>query len=210
MEESLIKPGHFGDSVDNIMIFKDFVEPIDLELMNTFLPNLKQWDNPRETEYDENGVCIYDASYWWDRVCEGQTIRRVNPFIYEMIEKYVEKMRVAIEDHHKGIRVGGRDPVLVRWLPGLEQRPHADKQLNDGSPNAFPTYDLNSVIYWNDAFEGGQFYYPQHEIELEIEPGMAVCHPGDINYLHGVKPIESGVRWTTPSFYTILNLEEEQ
>jgi hypothetical protein len=121
--------------------------------------------------------------------------------------KYIEKMRLAIEAHHKGVRVGGRDPVVVRWLPGFEQSPHADKQLNDGSPNAFPTYDLNSVIYWNDDFEGGQFYYRDHDIELEIEPGMAVCHPGDIHYLHGVRKIESGVRWTTPSFYTITSLE---
>jgi hypothetical protein len=205
VEESLIEPGHFGDSTDNIIIIKDFVSPLDLEHMAAFLPHLKQWDNPKETEYNEDGVCIYDASYWWDRVCEGRTLNRVNPFVYDMIANYTKKMAHVIEDKF-GVAVYTRDPVLVRWLPECEQEPHADKQLNDGSPNPFPTYDINSIIYWNDDFEGGQFYYPDHGIELEIEAGMAVAHPGDINYLHGVKPVVSGVRWTTPSFYTITSL----
>lgn len=104
------------------------------------------------------------------------------------------------------VRVYCRPPVLVRWLVGNLQSPHADKQLPDGTPNPFPTYDLNSVIYWNDDFEGGQIYYPQHGIEIDIEAGMAVAHPGDINYLHGVKQVISGVRWTTPSFYTITQV----
>jgi hypothetical protein len=41
---------------------------------------------------------------------------------------------------------------------------------------------------------------------VKPEPGLAVAHPGDINYLHGVKVIKSGERFTTPSFYTITEL----
>ena len=52
----------------------------------------------------------------------------------------------------------------------------------------------------------GEFYYPEHNIEFPIKAGMAVAHPGDIHYLHGVRKIISGVRWTTPSFYTITSL----
>ena len=207
MEESLIDPGYFGKSSDNIMVLRDFVSPLDLEHMQAFMPHISEWDNPRETEYNEEGECIYDASYWWDRMCSGDILQRINPYVHAMIDKYIDKMQSAIEDKF-GVTVYKRPPVLVRWLPGCEQSPHADKQLNDGSPNPFPTYDLNSIIYWNGDFEGGQFYYPEHDIELEIEPGMAVAHPGDVHYLHGVKPVISGVRWTTPSFYTVTNTGE--
>lgn len=208
MEVSLVEPGHFGDSTDNILVIKDFVSPLDLEHMSVFMPHINKWDNPRETEYDENGVCIYDASYWWDRMCSGSTLQGINPFIHAMVQGYIDKMKHAIEGKFN-LTVHSRPPVLVRWLPGNEQSPHSDKQLNDGSPNPFPTYDLNSIIYWNSDFEGGQFYYPDHGIELEIEAGMAVAHPGDVHYLHGVKPITSGTRWTTPSFYTITDLGQE-
>ena len=101
------------------------------------------------------------------------------------------------------VKLSNRPPVLVKWTSGTEQQPHADKQLNDGSPNPFPDYDLNSLIYYNDDFEGGELYYPEHDIVIKPEPGLAVAHPGDIHFLHGVKRIISGERWTTPSFYTV-------
>ena len=207
MEASLTEPGYFGDSVNHIHIIEDFVEPLDLEHMQTFLPHIKQWENGKETEYNEAGECIYDDSYWRDRVCSGPIIQRINPWIFELVDKYINKMAGVIQDAFS-VEVSNRPPVLVRWLPGNEQQPHADKQLNDGTPNPFPTYDINSIIYWNDDFEGGQFYYPDHGIELEIKAGMAVAHPGDVNYLHGVKPVVSGIRWTTPSFYTVTNAFE--
>ena len=204
-EKSLIKPGHFGSSKDNIMIMHNFVEENDLRTLQEFFPTITEWENPRETEYNEAGECIYDASYWWDRMCSGQILERTAPEIHELVNKYIVKMQNAIENKFS-VSLSQRPPVLVRWLHGNEQQPHADKQLNDGTPNPFPTYDINSIIYWNGDFEGGQFYYPEHEIELEIEPGLAVAHPGDVHYLHGVKPVISGTRWTTPSFYTITSL----
>ena len=204
-EKSLIKPGHFGSSKDNIMIMHNFVEENDLKTLQEFFPTITEWENPRETEYNEDGECIYDASYWWDRMCSGQILERIAPEIHQLINKYIVKMQNAIENKFS-VSLSQRPPVLVRWLHGNEQQPHADKQLNDGTPNPFPTYDINSIIYWNGDFEGGQFYYPEHEIELEIEPGLAVAHPGDVHYLHGVKPVLSGTRWTTPSFYTITSL----
>ena len=204
-EKSLIKPGHFGSSKDNIMIMHNFVEENDLKTLQEFFPTITEWENPRETEYNEDGECIYDASYWWDRMCSGQILERTAPEIHQLINKYIVKMQNAIEDKFS-VSLSQRPPVLIRWLEGNEQQPHADKQLNDGTPNPFPTYDINSIIYWNGDFEGGQFYYPEHGIELEIEPGLAVAHPGDVHYLHGVKQMISGTRWTTPSFYTITSL----
>lgn len=204
-EKSLITPGYFGSSKDNIMIMHNFVEENDLKTLQEFFPTITEWENPRETEYNEEGECIYDASYWWDRMCSGQILERTAPEIHQLINKYIVKMQNAIEDKFS-VSVSQRPPVLIRWLEGNEQQPHADKQLNDGTPNPFPTYDINSIIYWNGDFEGGQFYYPEHGIELEIEPGLAVAHPGDVHYLHGVKQMISGTRWTTPSFYTITSL----
>ena len=122
MEESLTGPGYFGKSSDNIMVLRDFVSPLDLENIQAFMPYISEWDNPRETEYDENGVCIYDASYWWDRMCSGDIIRRINPFVHAMIDKYIDKMQSALEDKF-GVTVFKRPPVLVRWLPGCEQSP---------------------------------------------------------------------------------------
>lgn len=205
IESSLVEPGHFGNGVDNILVFRDFVSADDLKTVQEFFPTINEWENEKEDEFNEDGTCIYDASYWRDRMCSGAILERIAPEIHELIDKYIHKMAEAISIKYDVV-VTSRPPVLIRWLPGNSQSPHADKQLNDGSPNPFPTYDLNSIIYWNSEFTGGQIYYPQHNIEVPIHAGLAVAHPGDINYLHGVREVTSGVRWTTPSFYTIKKL----
>lgn len=204
-EKSLIEPGHFGSSIDNIKIIKNFVELDDLKKIEKFVPTINEWMDAGENIYSEDGTCTYDASYWSNRQCSGEILSRINLEIYNIVDKYILKMKYFLEDAFN-VKLSTRPPVIIRWFPGLEQRPHADKQLNDGSPNPFPNYDLNSLIYYNDNFEGGELYYPQHDIEVKPEPGLAVAHPGDINYLHGVRMVTSGERFTTPSFYTITEL----
>ena len=206
-EESLIKPDHFGSSTDHIWFQEDFVDPEDLQTMQDFFPSINKWNNRMDTEENDDGTCIYDENYWLDRVCTSDIISELSPVVYGIVEKYIDKLACALEEKFF-VDLKRRSPVIVRWLPGLEQQPHADKQLNDGTPNPFTTYDLNSIIYWNEDFEGGELYYPEHDIERTIKAGMAVAHIGDINYLHGVRCIESGVRWTSPNFYTITGFRE--
>ena len=202
---SLVEPGHFGSSQDRILVIKNFVELEHLKTIQNFLPTINQWVDPGESLYSEDGTCLYSADYWRNRQCSGDIIQKLNITIYEIIEYYINKMQQVLEKQFS-VKLSNRPPVLVKWTSGTEQQPHADKQLNDGSPNPFPDYDLNSLIYYNDNFEGGELYYPEHDIVIKPEPGLAVAHPGDIHFLHGVKRIISGERWTTPSFYTVTDL----
>jgi hypothetical protein len=202
---SLVEPGYFGLNKDSIVVIRNFVEPEHLKTIQNFLPTISEWVDPGESLYSEDGTCLYSADYWRNRQCSGDIIQKLNNNIYEIIEYYINKMQKVLETQFS-VKLSNRPPVLIKWTPGTEQRPHADKQLNDGSPNPFPDYDLNSLIYYNDNFEGGELYYPEHDIVIKPEPGLAVAHPGDIHFLHGVKPIISGERWTTPSFYTVTDL----
>ena len=205
IENSLVEPGHFGASVENIKIIENFIELDDLKTIQRFLPTINEWMDAGENQYSEDGTCTYDASYWTNRQCSWDILKRIDLEIHNLVDKYIEKMQRFLEDEFK-VKLEKRAPVIIRWFPGLEQLPHADKQLNDGSPNPFPTYDINSLFYYNDEFEGGQLYYPQYDLEVLPKPGLAVAHPGDINYLHGVKMVTSGERFTTPSFYTITEV----
>ena len=207
LDSSLIERGHFGNSTDQIIVIKDFVEPFDLARVQFLVDEITEWHNPSPDIFNDDGVCIYDASYWWNRVCNTEILRNSYLELHDLVDKYNLKIKDTIEQKF-GYKVYMRPPVVVRWLPGNSQSPHADKQLNDGTPNPFPSYDINSIIYWNDDFEGGDFYYQDHDIHLKIEAGMAVAHPGDVNYLHGVTEITSGVRWTSPAFTTITDLGE--
>jgi hypothetical protein len=198
-----ITPGHFGTGPENIHVFKNFIEADDVKTVSDFARTITEWNNQGvEDQFDENGVCTYNASYWDNRQCTAEILERISPDIYNLIDKYIDKMARTAEDIY-GCKLQKRPPCIIRWFPGLEQQPHADKQMNDGSPNPFPTYDINSLFYWNDDFEGGELYYPDHGISIKPEPGLAALHPGDIHYLHGVKMITSGERFTTPAFYSV-------
>ena len=199
-----IAPGHFGDSPENIVTIENFIELDDLKIIQEFCPTISEWNNEKESVFAEDGTCLYNADYWNDRQCSNDILERINPQVWNIIDKYIPKMQLVIEDKFN-CKVSCRPPVIMKWRPGTEQRPHADKQLNDGQPNAFPDYDLNSLFYYNDDFEGGDLFYPQHDIVVRPKPGLAVFHPGDVNYLHGVSMVTSGYRYTTPSFYTITS-----
>jgi len=198
-----IKPGHFGTSSDNIHILENFVDIDDLKVIQAFCPLINEWNNEAESVFADDGTCLYNADYWNDRTCSYDILSRISPQVYDIIDRYILKMKLVIEDIFK-VSVESRRPVIMRWFPGNEQRPHADKQLNDGRPNAFVNYDLNSLFYYNNNFEGGDLYYPQHDIVVKPQPGLAVLHPGDVHYLHGVTMVTSGERFTTPAFYTII------
>jgi len=204
-EVSLISPGHFGCSKENILIINNFIEKNDLKIIQNFLPKINKWMDAGENVYNQDGTCVYDASYWSDRQCSSEILIELNLEVYNIIYKYITKMRNAINDFYK-VKVYERPPVIIKWKVGMEQQPHADKQLPDGSPNPFPLYDINSLFYYNDDFEGGELYYPNFDLEIKPKPGLAVAHPGDIFYLHGVRKVISGDRYTTPSFYTIESL----
>jgi hypothetical protein len=81
--------------------------------------------------------------------------------------------------------------------------PHADKQLPNGEPNDFPWFDIAGLFYLNDDYEGGELYFPNQGIEFKPKPGAAYFFPGDLNYVHGVREIKSGIRYVIPFFWTI-------
>ena len=197
-----IKPGHFGSGPENIHVFENFIDAEDLIAVQEFCPKINEWNNSKESIFAEDGTCLYNADYWNDRQCSSDILERLSPQVFLIIEKYINKMQLVLEDIYT-VELSPRPPVIMKWRPGIEQRPHADKQLNNGEPNAFVDYDLNSLFYYNDNFEGGELYYPQHGISIKPKPGLAVAHPGDVNYLHGVTMVTEGYRYTTPSFYTI-------
>lgn len=91
---------------------------------------------------------------------------------------------------------------LVRWRPGDVQLPHADGEEPDGSPHPYPWREYGSVLYFNDDYEGGELYFPGHELELKPKPGTFAFFPGTTEYLHGVREVEFGVRVTVGVFWT--------
>jgi hypothetical protein len=94
------------------------------------------------------------------------------------------------------------------------QWPHADKELHEGpdagQPGNFPWYDLGTIFYLNEDYEGGRLHFPKQDVAIKPKKKAAYFFPGDLNYIHGVDVITEGVRYTSPWFWTISKLGRDK
>lgn len=190
MEGTIVDSGYFGKSSENIVYIKNFVDKKTIDQTYEFCKKI-------------NNFCkMQDNEVWDNRVYNPGDFQKDNPSLYKKIKFiYANKLKNEIEKKF-GFLLEEKDPSIVIWRPGDFQPPHADKEQPDGSPNQFPFYDLSSLIYINDDYEGGEIFFPQHDLEIRPSAGDAVFFPGDRNYLHGVNEIKSGIRFTIPIFWT--------
>lgn len=202
---SITPSGFFGDSADNIVEIENFLTQEEIEFLDNFGRNNTIWD-VTETHYNENGTVIYDANVWADRVATFHTLEKIDPKLVETIQGMIRRLKIAVDDFFN-VNVQATGPAVVRWPVGTRQEPHADKELHEGPdaglPNDFPWYDIASIFYLNDDYEGGELYFPMQGLEFKPKKGAVYFFPGDMNYIHGVRPVQSGCRYTSPFFWTI-------
>jgi len=82
---------------------------------------------------------------------------------------------------------------IAKFLPGSGMHEHYDSNR----PN-----DIATLIYLNDDYIGGEIYFPKYGISYKPEPGDLLCFPDNPNFVHGVKEIQDGIRYTTPRWFT--------
>jgi hypothetical protein len=203
--KSITPSGFFGDSSDNIVELENFLTTEERERLISFALNNKIWDHT-ETHADEDGLVLYDADIWKDRVCTYNSLMASDPTILELINSMIARLKIEV-DKFFDVDAKETGPAIVRWPIGARQEPHADKEfhtgIEQGRANDFPWYDLSGLFYFNDDYEGGELYFPQHGIEFKPKAGAAYFFPGDRFYTHGVRPVKSGNRFTSPFFWTI-------
>jgi len=204
--KSITPSGFFGYNKDMIIELENFMTEEEINFLESAAKKITIWDYT-EDHVNENGTVIYDSSYWKDRVCSAPSLNKNDPNIVPVIVGLFQRLQPIIEDFFK-VKAQPTGQTIVRWLPGQFQRPHADKELHEGPDaglsNDFPWYDLASLFYLNDDYEGGELYFPNQGIQFKPKRGAAYFFPGDMNYIHGVTEIKGSIRYTVPFFWTIL------
>jgi hypothetical protein len=202
---SMTPSGWFGNGKDMIVELENFMTQEEMDFLEKAAKSLTIWD-VTESHVNENGTVVYDSNYWKDRVATYPSLNKNNPAIAPIVSGLFERLKPIVEEFYK-VEVIPTGPTIVRWLPGQLQNPHADKELHEGPdaglPNDFPNYDLSSLFYLNEDYEGGELYFPLQGVKFKPKKGAAYFFPGDKNYIHGVTEIKSGVRYTCPFFWEI-------
>ena len=209
--KSITPSGYFGTSPDMIQEIENFLTEEEIGYLSDFAKNNTLWDIT-ETHYNENGTIIYDHRVWENRVATWHTLQKSDKKVIEILNNIIGRLKITLEDFFN-VEAYPTSPAIVRWPIGTLQHPHADKELHEGpdagTPNDFPWYDLGTVFYLNDEYEGGELYFPLQGIEFKPKRGSVYFFPGDKNFIHGVKTVTSGCRCTAPFFWTITKLGKD-
>jgi predicted 2-oxoglutarate/Fe(II)-dependent dioxygenase YbiX len=64
--------------------------------------------------------------------------------------------------------------------------------------------DLSVVYFLNDDFEGGELYFPVLDLLIKPQTGTLVCFPSDHHFVHGVKPVTVGHRYTAVTWMRVI------
>jgi predicted 2-oxoglutarate/Fe(II)-dependent dioxygenase YbiX len=66
--------------------------------------------------------------------------------------------------------------------------------------------DLSIVCFLNDDFDGGELVFPALDLVIEPSAGTLVCFPSDHNFVHGVRPVRAGHRYTAVSWMRVIGM----
>jgi hypothetical protein len=209
--QSITPSGYFGEGPEMIGEIENFLTEEECDYLENFARNNKIWD-VTESHFNENGTIIYDHRPWENRVATLNTLTKADPNTVEMLRAIINRLQPEIEKFFNVIEAEPTNPAIVRWPVGTFQFPHADKELHEGpdagTENDFPWYDLGTIFYLNEDYEGGELHFPRQKIVFKPKRRAVYFFPGDKNYIHGVDKVLSGTRYTSPWFWTIRKLKE--
>lgn len=78
--------------------------------------------------------------------------------------------------------------IVRKLLPGDERPAHYDSEKD-------PSCEYGIVMYLNDDFEGGEIFYPSKGITHKPVKNSVLIHSAGPDYVHGIYPVLSGVRY---------------
>ena len=118
----------------------------------------------------------------------------------EDMGKIRDKMHTVVEEV-LGIEVKNVTMSGHKYPTGSWAEPHSDSSELDGTPNAWQMNKYACILYLNDAYTGGEIYFPQHDIDIAPGAASLVVFEGSHEFLHGVRKINSGDRFTILAFW---------
>ncbi len=180
----VIESGYFGTSSDKILVVDSIATKEELDIIINTAENVDIWDNK------------LTGDIWNNRVTYHEKFLKNSPETYHLVSEIQNRFSIKISEFYN-VKVKRPIPFIARWLVGNFQIPHYDKYF-------FPNYDIGSIIYLNDEYLGGEVFFPQHDIEKRPIAGNALAFPGDEHYMHGVKEVTSGCRYTIPVFWNVI------
>ena len=189
------------DYKDNIVVFENFLSKEECDAI------IKYWDHS-----------LKNGNLGWIRIGFYGSSAANLPVGDDMVDfglpkDLVESLSSRMKEAAELARGSGLKPIGVPhaqiWVTGGFTHPHSDNSTN-GVYNAFERSKWATFLYLNDDIEGGELYFPDHNVSIKPKTGLLAAFDGGHKNQHGVKLIASGTRYTIGQFWDYAESEYSQ
>lgn len=152
----------------------------------------------RITSYAQSHTLLFDEFGNGEKEFTVHTyhgIEKNDPELLNIMQEYAKKVYEFVKENYNGPfeEFYETKTHIAKFMPGWGMHEHYDASR----PN-----DIATLVYLNDEYLGGEIYFPAYDISYKPEPGDLLCFPDNPDFVHGVKEIKDGVRYTTPRWFT--------
>lgn len=174
-----------GYSEDRINIIPNFIDKNTLEMINRWITKSEKTGAIERENIEDQWVIDF-------------LIDTQERIYLEAHKRYTDVYNVEFE----------KEPFvlthLIKWDLGLNSPMpvHADCEGPDGKPamaNAYYKYNLATICYLNDNYDGGEIFFPQFNKTIKPNAGDLIMFPG--RFRHGVNGVKSGDRHTMLTWF---------
>jgi predicted 2-oxoglutarate/Fe(II)-dependent dioxygenase YbiX len=164
---------------NQIKIVKSFMDPEDAVLITEYAKS----EDASFTEFG-NG----EKEFTFHAMIKNPNVENLLNFYGELTLKFVRNNYPGpFEDYDNS------KTHIARFDKGFGMHEHFDST----KPN-----DIATLVYLNNDYSGGEIYFPGYDISIKPDAGDLVCFPDTPDFIHGVKPITEGIRYTAPRWFT--------
>ncbi|WP_232831260.1 prolyl hydroxylase family protein [Peristeroidobacter agariperforans] len=196
---------------DGVLVRRNALGSADLAELTRFLRRAGMSDSPVSNFEDE----AHAGEVEWvinKQIRDTQQVK---------LTKTIEKKLAAIDDAciasiiNPFYKVEVRDcepSQILHYGVGGHYIPHVDAETLYKDDNGLELWektldrDLSVVYFINDDYSGGELFFPALDLVIEPEAGTLVCFPSDHNYIHGVRPVTAGHRYTIVTWMRVSGM----
>lgn len=200
-------------NLSNLTVIEQYLSPEELAFWGKMLSNESMWDQPHplgESALLGTGTTANSIAY--------------SPPYYEEYQKLLHRLCDTLEKIHEEPLCVASSLSFRRYTEGEGIKLHydyssdgdgrvlqlheANRRPGEQAPYPAGIHDIQTVLYFNDNFEGGEVMFGDAESVVEetapsVKPkaGMLISWPSTRMYGHGVRPVQSGVRYVMTGFW---------
>jgi len=163
--------------------------------------------------YDRHSQLARSRDYNRRPLLDYYTLRDVDTAsasrVYGLTLRCKEKVKIQLSTQELFVE----SFFVARMSLGDLHVPHADNERRKRGrwvPNHTPQRDYTGLAYLNDEFKGGELVFPDLDVVITPKPGLLVAFPSNHKFVHAVRKVLSGKRYSLPVWFTVNATEAMQ